>query len=183
MARKYQKVQALLPEIQRMLDSGMSQREVAEALGLEGDRPIHNLLKRERKKNVQGMPKQRGRKPARTLQEYKYENKRLKMENELLRDFLSLRGKEVRARFKYQVIFRHREAYPVSVMCTFFRGVPERLLRLCGTSAAGPRRMHRSPGCFGSSRSIAFTLTAIAGCTCGWRNRAFIEIRKLFCVS
>ena len=34
--------------------------------------------------------KQRGRKPAKTLQEYKYENKRLKMENELLRDFLSL---------------------------------------------------------------------------------------------
>ena len=70
------------------------QREVAEALGLEGDRPIHNLLKRERKKNVQGMPKQRGRKPARTLQEYKYENKRLKMENELLRDFLSLVGRK-----------------------------------------------------------------------------------------
>ena len=39
-------------------------------------------------KNV--LPKQRGRKPAKTLQEYKYENKRLKMENELLRDFLSL---------------------------------------------------------------------------------------------
>ena len=35
MARKYQKVQALLPEIQRMLDSGMNQREVAEALGLK----------------------------------------------------------------------------------------------------------------------------------------------------
>ena len=34
--------------------------------------------------------KQRGRKPAKTLQEHKYENKRLKMENELLRDFLSL---------------------------------------------------------------------------------------------
>ena len=34
------------------------------------------------------IPKQRGRKPAKTLQEYKYENKRLKMENELLRDFL-----------------------------------------------------------------------------------------------
>ena len=44
MARKYQKVQALLPEIQRMLDSGMSQREVAEALGLEGDRPIHSSV-------------------------------------------------------------------------------------------------------------------------------------------
>ena len=36
------------------------------------------------------VPKQRGRKPAKTLQEYKYENNRLKMENELLRDFLSL---------------------------------------------------------------------------------------------
>ena len=36
------------------------------------------------------VPKQRGRKPAKTLQEYKYENKRLKMEVELLRDFLSL---------------------------------------------------------------------------------------------
>lgn len=34
--------------------------------------------------------KARGRKPAKTLQEYKYENKRLKMENELLRDFLLL---------------------------------------------------------------------------------------------
>ena len=34
------------------------------------------------------IPKQRGRKPAKTLQEYKYENQRLKMENKLLRDFL-----------------------------------------------------------------------------------------------
>ena len=34
------------------------------------------------------IPKQRGRKQAKTLQEYKYENKRLKMEVELLRDFL-----------------------------------------------------------------------------------------------
>ena len=34
------------------------------------------------------LPKTRGRKPAKTLAEYKHENKRLKMENELLRDFL-----------------------------------------------------------------------------------------------
>ena len=34
------------------------------------------------------LPKKRGRKPAKTLAEYKYENKRLKMENDLLRDFL-----------------------------------------------------------------------------------------------
>ena len=34
------------------------------------------------------LPKKRGRKPAKTLAEYKNENKRLKMENDLLRDFL-----------------------------------------------------------------------------------------------
>lgn len=34
------------------------------------------------------IPKQRGRKPAKTLTEYRRENQRLKMENELLRDFL-----------------------------------------------------------------------------------------------
>ena len=93
MARRYQKIQALLPEIKKMLDGGMTQREVEEALGVEGDRPVHELLKRERKKSVKGIPKQRGRKPAKTLQEYKYENKRLKMENELLRDFLLLTGR------------------------------------------------------------------------------------------
>ena len=72
----------------------MTQKEVEMALGLTGNRPIHELLKRERKKEQQGVPKQRVRKPAKTLQEYKYENKRLKMEVELLRDFLSLTGKE-----------------------------------------------------------------------------------------
>ena len=86
--RRYTKIQALLPVIEAKLAEGQSQREIERELGLEGDRPIHNLLKRERKKEVRGMPKARGRKPAKTLEEYKYENKRLKMENELLRDFL-----------------------------------------------------------------------------------------------
>lgn len=90
MARKYQHVQEMLPQIKEMLASGMTQTEVEKAFGLTGDRPVHNLLKRERKKELQGAPKSRGRKPAKTLQEYKYENKRLKMEVELLRDFLSL---------------------------------------------------------------------------------------------
>ena len=90
MARKYQHVQKLLPQIKEMLASGMTQSEVEKALGLTGNRPVHDLLKRERKKELQGVPKSRGRKPAKTLQEYKYENKRLKMEVELLRDFLSL---------------------------------------------------------------------------------------------
>ena len=45
-------------------------------------------------KEYERIPKARGRKPAKTLQEYKYENKRLKMENELLRDFLSETGRK-----------------------------------------------------------------------------------------
>ena len=94
MPRKYQHTMELLPRIKQMLSEGMTQKEVEDALGLTGYRPVHELLKRERKKEIQGLPKQRGRKPAKTLQEYKYENKRLKMEVELLRDFLSLTGKE-----------------------------------------------------------------------------------------
>ena len=94
MPRKYQHTMELLPRIKQMLSEGMTQKEVEEALGLTGYRLVHELLKRERKKEQQGVPKQRGRKPAKTLQEYKYENKRLKMEVELLRDFLSLTGKE-----------------------------------------------------------------------------------------
>ena len=94
MSRKYQQTKKLLPQIQEMLASGMTQKEVEKVLGLTGYRPVHALLKRERKKEQQRVPKQRGRKPAKTLQEYKYENKRLKMEVELLRDFLLLTGKE-----------------------------------------------------------------------------------------
>ena len=40
------------------------------------------------------LPKMRGCKPAKTLAEYKYENKRLKRENELLRDFLRSIGRK-----------------------------------------------------------------------------------------
>ncbi len=90
MPRKYQHTMELLPQIKQMLADGMTQKEVENLLGLTGDRPVHHLLTRERKKELEGVPKQRGRKPAKTLQEYKYENKRLKMEVELLRDFLSL---------------------------------------------------------------------------------------------
>ena len=86
--RRYTNMMALLPIIEQMLASGMSHRQIEDELGLEGDRPIHNLLKRQRRKAAKGMPKSRGHKTAKTLQEYKYENNRLKMENELLRDFL-----------------------------------------------------------------------------------------------
>ena len=86
--RRYTNMIALLPAIEGMLAAGMSHREIENELGLGGDRPVHNLLKRQRRKATKGMPKFRGRKPATTLQEYKYENKRLKMEVKLLQDFL-----------------------------------------------------------------------------------------------
>ena len=68
--------------------AGKTQREIAEYYGFKDKYVVKWLLYRERNKQIQGVPKQRGRKPAKTLQEYKYENQRLKMENELLRDFL-----------------------------------------------------------------------------------------------
>ena len=86
--REYTHVQELLPSIKAMLKEGKTQREIAEYYGFKDKHVVRRLLQRERKKQIEGVPKQRGRKPAKTLQEYKYENKRLKMENELLRDFL-----------------------------------------------------------------------------------------------
>ena len=91
MPRKYEKVQKKLPEVQRLKAEGYTHRQIAEKLGLGGKEVVEQLLQRE---EIPGIRKQRGRKPAKTLQEYKYENKQLKMEVELLRDFLSLIGKE-----------------------------------------------------------------------------------------
>ena len=65
----------------RQIRNGKSQRAMSREYGISRY-TIQEWLK-------QGvLPKSRGRKPAKTLQEYKYENKRLKMEVELLRDFL-----------------------------------------------------------------------------------------------
>ena len=86
--RNYTHVQGLLPEIQKMVESGKTQREIAEHYGFKSKEVVKELLKRERRKQITGIPKQRSRKPAKTLAEYKYENKRLQMENALLRDFL-----------------------------------------------------------------------------------------------
>lgn len=52
MSQRYQKVQELLPQIRQILEQGMSQREVAESLGLKGERPVHDLLKWEQKKEI-----------------------------------------------------------------------------------------------------------------------------------
>ena len=49
--RKYTHIQKILPEIQAMIANGKSRREIEEFFGLTGDRPVHNLLKRERRKD------------------------------------------------------------------------------------------------------------------------------------
>lgn len=85
--RNYTQVKELLPGILKMVEQGKTQREIAEHYGLKDKMVVKRLLERERRKE-RNQRKSRGRKPAKTLQEYKYENKRLKMEVELLRDFL-----------------------------------------------------------------------------------------------
>ena len=79
--RDYTHVRLLYPEIKAMIEAGKTQREIAEYYGFKDKYVVKELLKRERRRNAEGIPKQRGRKPAKTLAEYKYENKRLKMEN------------------------------------------------------------------------------------------------------
>ena len=102
MARIYQHTQELLSVIKELLAQGMRQREIEERLGLKGSRPVHQLLMRENRKEkrmaagIMPRPKGRPRKdePARDIvAEQAYEIQRLKMEVELLRDFLSLNGK------------------------------------------------------------------------------------------
>ena len=103
MARIYQHTQELLSVIKELTAQGMSQKEIEERLGLKGSRPVHQLLMRENRKEkrmaagIMPRPKGRPRKdePVRDIvAEQAYEIQRLKMENELLRDFLSLTGKE-----------------------------------------------------------------------------------------
>ena len=98
--RKYTHIQVHLPEIQVMIARGKSHREIEEFFGLTGDRPIHNLLKRERRKENAGIAsrlKGRPRKdaaPRDLVSEQAYEIDRLKRENKLLRDFLQLTGRK-----------------------------------------------------------------------------------------
>ena len=74
-------------EVVSRIRGGESQNALSQEYGISRY-AIQSWLKEPR------VPKQQGRKPAKTLAEYKYENKRLKMEVELLRDFLLLTGKE-----------------------------------------------------------------------------------------
>ena len=75
----------------REIKAGKSQREVRRGYGISrytiqnwcGLRPETKL------RQIAPLPKDRSRK-VRAIEDYQKENKRLKMENQLLRDFLSL---------------------------------------------------------------------------------------------
>ena len=100
--RKYTHVQVLVPEITAMLAEGKTQREVAEYYGFQDKQVIKELLKRERRKErkleagILPRPKGRPRKnsaPRDIVAEQAYEIQRLRMENQLLRDFLRFAGR------------------------------------------------------------------------------------------
>ena len=63
--RKCTRIQNMLPVIEGMIAFGMNHQEIEIEPDLEGDRPIHNLLKRQRHKEENEKPKYRGRKTAR----------------------------------------------------------------------------------------------------------------------
>ena len=75
--RGYTHVQELIPKMQQMVAEGKTQREIAEYYGFRDKEVVREALKRARRKEVAGLSKPRGRKPAKTLAEYKYENQRL----------------------------------------------------------------------------------------------------------
>lgn len=100
MSRKYTHIEGFESEIYRMREEGKTRREIAEHLGLEM-RQIKSIITRhnhaEAKKEAGILPRPKGR-PRKdcqlTKQNENDEVKRLKMENELLRDFLLAAGRK-----------------------------------------------------------------------------------------
>lgn len=92
---KYTRVQILLPEIRAMEAAGKTKREIAEHFGLRDKYVVKQLLSRENRKErriKEGfIPRPKGR-PQKESPEA--ELARLRMENQLLRDFLQLTGRK-----------------------------------------------------------------------------------------
>lgn len=85
--------QEMKEAIRQMLAEGQTQKEVAEYFGLKDRFVVHQIVKRDRRKQeaAGGLSKKKGR-PSNhspeTLAALKAENQRLKMENDLLGCFL-----------------------------------------------------------------------------------------------
>jgi predicted transcriptional regulator len=110
MARSYVHVKVIEELVYEMREAGKTNREIAEELGLTMTQ-LKNLINRrnraERKAAAGILPRRRGRPPKvinltksderdvikRITKEKDYEISRLKMENDLLRDFLRLAGR------------------------------------------------------------------------------------------
>lgn len=100
MAREYTKIKHLLPEIKKMREKGHTNREIGIYLGFK-ESQVKKLLERTRAKERKSLqesqpPKRRGRPrktPITTQREMELEINRLKMENELLRNFLQSIGR------------------------------------------------------------------------------------------
>lgn len=97
--RKYTKIQVLEGEIVTMHEDGKTHREIAEHFGLERiqvKKCMERFRRRQRKEaaGIQTRPKGRPRKDGQPPQQSETaELKRLRMENQLLRDFLELGGR------------------------------------------------------------------------------------------
>ena len=99
--RKYTHIQALEQEILRMRQGGATRQEIANQLGLSKSQ-IKDWINRYNRKQakleagITPRPKGRPRKdsaPGDIIAEQAYEIQRLRMENELLRDFLQFTGR------------------------------------------------------------------------------------------
>ena len=105
MLRKYVKMKELEPQILAMRAAGKTRSEIAESLGLEKKQIVNWITRHnheQARKEAGILPKKKGRprknaeptSPEEVIKEQAYEIKRLKMENELLRDFLQSAGRK-----------------------------------------------------------------------------------------
>lgn len=101
--KKYTHIELVGAEVLEMLAQGKTQREVAEKFGFRDKYVVKEFVKRHNRKmkrmeaGIMSRPKGRPRKDAAPIdinKEKDYEIKRLKMENELLRNFLSTVGRK-----------------------------------------------------------------------------------------
>ena len=125
MSRKYVKIDVYGKEILELKREGKTNREIAQKLGVDR-KCIRNWVfrfNRQQRKLAAGIklhPKGRPRKDAQPrdiVAEQAYEINRLKMENELLRDFMRSMERKWKPSFKYAVIHRHRTKYAVKDLC------------------------------------------------------------------
>jgi hypothetical protein len=102
MGQGYKHVQELEPEIKEMRRAGKTRREICTHFGLTMKQyeNLINRMNRHEKRITAGILLRRKGRPRKDAQprdlvaEQAYEIKQLKMENELLRDFLHLAGRK-----------------------------------------------------------------------------------------